>query len=89
MVTSTKHEETLKEFLEELRERGYNVIDLERKSPDGIAVKDNKIYAIEVLGTQKKKGKGNHKKWTYRGKRKEYDMFEDVLFKTFSYTQRK
>ena len=84
--TSKTHELTLKNYIEELKSQGYKAFDLNRKCPDGIAVKDGKVYAIEVLGTQKKKGKGNHRKWTFRGKRKEYYMFDDVLFKTFSYS---
>lgn len=87
MTTSKQHEKVLKEYIKELRSRGYRVIDLERKCPDGIAIRlfNDKIElsAIEVLGSQYKKGKGWGHKWTYKAKESIYHMFDKVLIKSF------
>lgn len=85
MSTSETHEAVLKNFLTELKEKGYTVIDLERKCPDGIAVKDGKIYAVEVLGRKHVKNKGFARKTTPQMKREIYHMFNDVLIKEFKY----
>ena len=89
MVESEKHEEKLRQVLEKLNKEGYRAFDLERKSPDAIALKDNKIYAVEVLGRQYKKGKGWTKKWTYLAKKKVYHMFDDILIYDFKYPIKK
>ena len=47
---SMTHQNTIIEFVEELKEQGYHAINLHGKAPDGIAYKDGKLYAIEVLG---------------------------------------
>jgi hypothetical protein len=83
MVTSLLHEKKLKEFISELSNKGFKVFDLERKSPDALAIKDNKVYAVEVLGSSYKKGKGWKKKWTRRNKNKVYHMFDGILIKEF------
>ncbi len=85
MATSEKHEERLREVIKELREEGYNVIDLEMKSPDAIAVKDNKIIAVEVLGRTFIKGRGWKNNFTIKRKKQIYDMFDDIIIKTFDY----
>ncbi len=82
---SEKHEERLKEVIKQLREDGFRVIDLEAKCPDGIAVKNNKIYAVEVLGRKYIKGKGWKNKFTIKSKKETYSMFDDVIIKTFNY----
>lgn len=81
-IDNKKHEELLIEVRNELINDGYRVIRLYGRSPDAIAIKDNKIIAVEVLGityrhNEYKKG------WTYTQKRKDYDMFDEVLIKTF------
>ncbi len=87
MATSELHEKLLKEYIKELENQGYRVIDLERKSPDAIALKiiDGKIEvsAVEVLGLQYMKGKGWHHSWTYKAKESIYHMFDKVLIKIF------
>lgn len=87
MATSILHEKTLKEFILKLESEGYRVLDLERKCPDAIALKDGKIYAVEVLGRQYKKGKGWKKKWTQNSKKNIYHMFDDIIIKDFKYEQ--
>jgi hypothetical protein len=88
-----KHEEALGMKIKELETTGWKVITLQGKSPDAIAVKDNKIMAVEILKKikterknqkiAKKKGKF---KWSFAGgytltrKRSTYDMFDDVIF---------
>ncbi len=85
MATSERHEERLKEVIKELREEGYKVIDLEMKSPDAIAVKNNKIIAVEVLGRMYINGKGWKNNFTIKSKKEIYKMFDDVIIKTFNY----
>jgi len=85
MATTEYHEKALMECIEELKAKGYRVIDLERKSPDAIAIKDNQIFAVEVLGIRYRKGKGWGKTWTPKAKETIYHMFDGILFKTFRY----
>lgn len=82
-VGSKKHEEVLKLYITELEEEGFKVIDLKGKSPDAIAVKDNKVCAVEVLGSTYRKGKGWHKGWTRKHKQTQYSMFDDVFIRVF------
>lgn len=90
---SVKHEEALDIKIKELETMGWRVINLHGKSPDAIAVKDNKIVAVEILkrikterknpDLVKKKGKF---KWSFAGgftlvsKKVTYDMFDDIIF---------
>lgn len=85
---SQEHEDTLLQFVEELRAEGYRVILLQEKSPDGIAVKDDKIYAVEALGFTYVKGVGKRRNWTWNQKRETYSMFDDLLVKQFMYKRR-
>lgn len=77
------HEEKLKETLNKMEKDGWKTIDLKGKSPDGIAVKDNKIIAVEILGATYRSGKGWHKNWSYKGKKEQYSMFDDVVIVVF------
>lgn len=92
-VGGPRHEAALQEKIKELEQTGWRVINLHGKSPDAIAVKDDKIIAVEILRKIKserknldlarKKGKF---KWSFAGgytlvgKRSNYDMFDDVFF---------
>lgn len=80
------HESRLKEVIAELMEKGYHVVQLDGKSPDAVATKDGKLIAVEVIG---KYGKERNYKlrsgWTFAGKKREYNMFDDVLIYTFPY----
>ena len=70
-----QHRKEVLKYFKELEKEGWKVIDLQNKSPDGIAVKDNKIVAVELLL------KKNIKE-TYKGfKSREYSMFDDILIK--------
>lgn len=80
---STQHMREVQKHIDELIKKGYRVIDLQGKSPDAIALKDDKIYAVEVLGRQYKRGKGWIKKWSHVSKKKNYDMFDDVIIFSF------
>lgn len=88
MTTSELHEETLKKKIAELERKGFRVLDLERKCPDAIALKNGKIYAVEILGRKYIKGRGNTKKWTFKAKKAIYSMFDGVLFETFIYPEK-
>jgi len=87
-MESTLHKEKVKETLKELKEKGYKTINLQNKSPDGIAVKGDKIYAVEVLGMDWKPGKGWKKKFTVINKKRIYDMFDDIIIRTFKHPKR-
>lgn len=92
-VWKQKHEEALDLKIKELELSGWRVVNLHGKSPDAIAVKDNRIVAVEILKKIKterknpelarKKGKF---KWSFAGgftlasKRSNYDMFDEVIF---------
>ncbi len=92
-VNKEKHQAALEEKIRELELEGWRVVNLHGKSPDAIAVKDDRIVAVEILKKikterknpelAKKKGKF---KWTFAGgftltsKRSNYDMFDDVIF---------
>jgi len=92
-VGKQKHEEALDLKIKELELDGWRVVNLHGKSPDAIAVKDNRIVAVEILKKIKterknlelarKKGKF---KWSFAGgftlasKRSNYDMFDEVIF---------
>ena len=77
-----QHGLLLNETIRELEAEGWRVVDLKGKSPDAVAAKDGKLIAIEVLGQSwtKKGWKGN---WTFRSKKANYSMFDDVLIKVF------
>ena len=82
-MPSKRHQEVLMETINELKNQGYNAIDMTGCIPDGIAVKDNKIYAIEVLIL---KGSSNeNKQWAnhpvIKRKQIKYKAFDDTLFK--------
>jgi len=66
-----EHEMMLREYIRELEEEGYRVIDLKAKTPDAIAIKDGKIIAIEVLRQYSKRAVDD--------KIHNYDMFDDVF----------
>lgn len=83
-MESELHIEEVKKTKKQLEKKGYRVIDLENKSPDLIAVKNNKIIAVEVLGLQyNSKKKYWKKKFTYKSKKFVYRMFDDVFITTF------
>ena len=86
-IGSKQHESELKQYMETLEKNGFKVINLKGCSPDAIAVKDNKIYAVEVLGSQYRNGKGWHKSWTVKKKTEQYEMFDDLFIHVFRYQQ--
>ena len=71
---SRQHKKAIWDYIEELRAQGYKAINLNNFSPDGIAVKDGKLFAIEVLIT-------NGKKYVTNAKKNQYSMFDEVLVK--------
>jgi len=79
-----QHEEVLSDMIADLEEEGYRVIRLAGKSPDAIAVRDQyEIHAVEVLGKTHRKGRGWHTSWSYKQKKKDYSMFDEVMIRTF------
>lgn len=83
MAHSEQHFEEVRKAIKELESKGYRVINLELKSPDCIAIKDNKVYAVEILGLNTLTGKGIPDKYTVKDKVATYHMFDDVIIRTF------
>jgi len=78
----TKNQKTvLNETIKQYQDNGYNVIALEKKSPDAIAVKNNRIFAIEIIGLPV----GSAGKYHIKAKEDIYDMFDGLMIKTFYY----
>ena len=49
MVVSGKHQDELRLTLERLKLKGFRTIDMNGRVPDGLAVKEGKVYAVEIL----------------------------------------
>ena len=95
-MPSKEHETELERYLKELEEKGYKTVNLHGKMPDGIAIKNGRIFAVEILGKQKTERK-NYDSKTHHGryvtrfyggitltqKRNNYRMFDEVLFSFF------
>lgn len=97
---SKQHEKALMHKVKELCGKGWKVIVLGTKSPDAIAIKDDKLFAVEVLGTTNKVlveqkydrfASGLFGAWhktdlkTMDSKRQRYQMFDGVIFRLFTY----
>jgi len=80
---SLQHEEELENYLSYLSEYGWKTINLHGKTPDGIAVKNNIVVAVEILGCSKKNGCYTKPTNMIRQKYDDYSMFDHVLVKTF------
>jgi len=74
-MPSLQHEANLKNFCEELVKEGYKVIITENYLPDAIAVKDNKIIAIEILM--------NGTRDLINQKKKKYSKYDELFFRIF------
>ena len=82
---SETHDEVLQEEIEELQSKGFRVINLEGKNPDAIAIKDGKVYAVEVLGISYYKKKRHWKgSFSIKQKRSIYHMFDGLFIKHFT-----
>jgi hypothetical protein len=66
------------DYLSELEQQGWKTINLQGKSPDGIAIKGDKIIAVEVL-VKCRNGLNNSASETK--KKRDYSMFDDVFIK--------
>lgn len=79
-------QECIQRITNDFENRGYRIIRLGLKSPDAIAIKDNKIYAIEILGITHIQDGGhirNRKNWAWTEKQNLYSMFDGLMIKTF------
>jgi len=74
---SYTHKIAIVDYLKELEKEGWKTINLKGKSPDGIAVKDGKVVAVEVM-TYKKH---SSRKYLTNQKKSDYFMFDDVLIR--------
>jgi hypothetical protein len=75
MVASYQHEKELQIYLDELRSQGWRTIRLSNKSPDGIAVKDNWVVAIEILIS----GYNGLHHSSAKNKCEDYSMFDEIF----------
>lgn len=82
-----EHEKKLKEALADLQKQGFRALALNGKCPDGIAVKDGKLYCVEVMGKNRKKEKKYGRSYHYKTKLKLYQGlgFDGVLMFEFEY----
>jgi hypothetical protein len=75
-----KSVETRKELIDRAEKyyvnEGYNFIYTAMKSPDGLAIKDSKVIAVEILNGHKD---GGNMKTEIKNKTDNYDMFDDVI----------
>jgi len=78
------YQKALDETCNQLVKKGYNVIKLFKKSPDAIATKNNKLYAIEIIGFSNNK-LGNEKQKIVYNKSVIYEMFDGIMIRTFKY----
>lgn len=83
----SQHELELKNCIKEFRDKGWRVIDMKRKSPDAIALKNNKLIIIEIVGATKT----NNTKWHTSKTKKHYNEvwcdFDAVVLKHFYYSK--
>ena len=80
-VGGKKHEARLSDTIESLSRAGFRVVRLDGKSPDAIATRDGKIYAVEVLTANMKTFKRGKNEQTHREmeKARSYWMFDGLF----------
>lgn len=84
MSVSKKHQEILKKKIEELNKKGYKAVSLGKPKPDGVAVKDNKLYAVEVLRfSSSHTPNSKAEKRFIKEKKKVYKMYDGVIIEAF------
>ena len=83
IVESVQHKKEVEKVLNELKRAGYRAINLRGKSPDGIAVKGDTVYAVEVMSLNHKTGKGWRASHNKKQKSEMYSMFDGLIYKTF------
>lgn len=85
---SKEHEDGLSDYIRELQYQGYCVVRLGFKRPDGVAYKDGKMYAVEMMGKSHIPGKGWKKNHTKRESEINYRQFDGILYKEFKYVKK-
>ena len=81
-------EEKLNKYIKELEQQGFRIINLERRKPDAIAIKDNKVYAVKMVGKRYKEGKGWSADITKTAYKKRYTMFDGIKSKDFRFDRK-
>ena len=85
-MESEQHKEIINSVLQELKLNGYRVFDTRYARPDLIAIKDNKLIAIEIMGRHYINGKGWKKGWSSSQKERRYlPLFDDLFIYEFRY----
>jgi len=85
MTEGTMHEITVAKAVEELMEKGYHVVKMSRKTPDAIAFKDGKFYAVEALGQRWTPEQGWTNKRSKIEKERAYAHIGQLIFYSFRY----
>jgi len=72
-----RHDQAVRETVQKLRGQGYRVVEMP-SYPDAIAVKEGKIYAVEIL---KSNGRNNVMSLL---RQKEYRGYDDIILQFFN-----
>lgn len=85
-MSSRLHQKILYKLLNDLDAQGFHTIDMTGCVPDAIAVKDNKIYAIEVLTRTGSEHNNNTDQFNIRKKEVKYNLYgyDDIIFKAIN-----
>lgn len=78
---SVQHRKVLHDTINELELKGYRAFDLDNKMPDGIAYKNGKLYAIEILIVSHIPKNGWADLQIVKDKRITYSMFDNIIFR--------
>jgi len=82
-IGGLQHEQLLDQKIEEYIRLGYKVIKTDARIPDAIAIKDNRVIALEIMGRKHKVGKGWRKTRTMKNIKEKYYMYDEVVVYTF------
>ena len=66
-----------------LESTGYRVVVTNKKNPDAVAAKSNRIFAVKLLRQTWRKGKGWQRGHTKKEMKEKYSNYDGVLFFSF------
>jgi len=75
-MKDNRHEEVLTAKIKELEHDGFRVRRLDGKLADALAIKDNTLYAVEVLIA---KWNERRRKWEVPRQRKKHAIFDKII----------
>ena len=77
----TNRKNQINKVICEYGKRGFNIIYLHRRCPDGIAIKYDKLIAVDVVGIKR----GHSFSYYVKIKKEAYDIFDGVIVRCFEY----